>query len=191
MISSTFPVSTHAPARGRLSPISLSKAAIRFNSRPREGATKWAIISAIRRLFQLTPPRGGDDEMAVKRLYEKGFNSRPREGATADRSRHRDAGHVSTHAPARGRRRLNLRREPRTDVSTHAPARGRLAGHDAHDQPIEFQLTPPRGGDPWDAQTLPAASVSTHAPARGRPHRKVPLLYGACFNSRPREGATR
>ena len=188
-------VSTHAPARGRPPRRESARTCPSFNSRPREGATE---ERPRRRMdeqeFQLTPPRGGDPRRSRGHgPHRPGFNSRPREGATwSSFARAAQLPPVSTHAPARGR---------------PPPVSGWWSGS-------AFQLTPPRGGDrKCGAIMAGGVPVSTHAPARGRPsssrpgpicggfqltpprggdpHRDAAPKCGVCFNSRPREGATR
>ena len=187
-------VSTHAPARGRLSMRPHPGNLRGFNSRPREGATAPRTGSRTASRFQLTPPRGGDVQCLI----------------CADIPQT-----VSTHAPARGRLSLPSGQGIRRRVSTHAPARGRPARRSAASfRAAWFQLTPPRGGDDGQRRaSCLSRTVSTHAPARGRlsmgrqeppvlplfqltpprggdGHVQVYPISGPCFNSRPREGAT-
>jgi len=161
-----------------------------FNPRPRAGATKVWSIPAVILTFQSTPPRGGDrpamfaplcrlvsihapargrHSVQPRAADEDGFNPRPRAGATAKRALPALYHSVSIHAPARGR-------PPFDKVNTGFPA---------------FQSTPPRGGDcmPFAQQIM--HPVSIHAPARGRPRVPALLILQACFNPRPRAGATR
>ena len=161
-------VSIHAPARGRRCCRSSPAGSECFDPRPREGATSatGCVRSASR--FRSTPPRGGD-------------------------------------GVAQG---VHVRRV----VSIHAPARGRLLGGAGGGGIFEFRSTPPRGGDHLQLLHVLAGRVSIHAPARGRPRaenngienllfRSTPPRGGdpsrmtrpprwACFDPRPREGAT-
>ena len=79
-------------------------------------------------------------------------------------------GHVSIHAPVRGRLVKRLAAFFLRVVSIHAPVRGRLHPY----QPVTIGCV-----------------VSIHAPVRGRPRLHLGYQrFGACFNPRPREGAT-
>ena len=210
------PVSTHAPARGRPPGSSWSDLRqYRFNSRPREGATparrqSWiteakfqltpprggdeshgqvssiprgfnsrpregATLSGLRRLsgsrrFQLTPPRGGDHDLPRPGLDPLGFNSRPREGATGPALLVDGATSRFNSRPREGATVGRAQDQASPQVSTHAPARGRHFSNRLPISAVAFQLTPPRGGD-----------------GRRKPGRDDER----CFNSRPREGATR
>ncbi len=184
-----------------------------FNSRPRMGATllvedggscfdvsihapvwgrpeqNWSVVNGVR-MFQFTPPYGGDHQKIRPFPAQKRFNSRPRMGATTFRYEWIWEKIVSIHAPVWGR-----------------PARRRMVGDTRG-----FQFTPPYGGD-----TIPSAGsrattcfnsrprmgatrarrtasgsvgVSIHAPVWGRHDGAGFLLAQNRFNSRPRMGAT-
>ena len=122
---------------------------MRFNSRPREGATTKRVfrkvgvdvsthapargrrsLSSLRVTssgFQLTPPRGGDKATAPFAVLRSRFNSRPREGATQRIIAPDGAVDLFQLTPPRG---------------------GDLKGSGSGSWKSWFQLTPPRGGDP-------------------------------------------
>ena len=78
--------------------------------------------------FQSTPPQGGDRGTRDEPPVRRGFNPRPRRGATGDDRESQPCIDVSIHAPAGGR-----------------PPRGHLTAYTN----VEFQSTPPQGGDEW------------------------------------------
>ena len=151
---------------------------------------------------------------AVSSPAQNCFNPRPRVGATKAPRQALCRRLVSIRAPGWGRR--SGLRKPRyeRDVSIRAPGWGRptkaiQGGFDS----IEFQSAPPGGGDDWllrysgpievsirapgwgrlvtfDECAL-AYAVSIRAPGWGRPLRRRAVENArACFNPRPRVGAT-
>ena len=96
-----------------------------FNSRPRVGATGAGDLEIIHKLFQFTPPRGGDRGVVCE-IIDKGlFQFTPPRGGDVFTAVYGLSGDISIHAPAWGRR--------------HGLSNARSIK--------EFQFTPPRGGD--------------------------------------------
>ena len=164
-----------------------------FNSRPREGATWDTTIRQLSSLmFQLTPPRGGDDlRLALSRLPQC----------------------VSTHAPARGRRDWFIVCGNNDEFQLTPPRGGdpwrrsrRSSRPGFNSRPREgatrrtastrarrgsFQLTPPRGGDGMPLPCrMPCIMFQLTPPRGGDLSNDVPRFFMDGFNSRPREGAT-
>ncbi len=99
---------------------------LRFNPRPREGATSREINSSSTICC---------------------FNPRPREGATRAWNPTLVPFRVSIHAPAKGRLEIRLAGLGTADVSIHAPAKGRPGLAPGMGSQAKFQSTPPRRGD--------------------------------------------
>ena len=116
----------------------------------------WPALSVMP-TFQSTPPRGGD---VVGILYPPPlwyFNPRPLTGATPS----------SAQLP------------PERPISIHAPMRGRPGRWSGRLVQVQFQSTPPRGGDvPLLDIVGHQIDISIHAPIRGRqlPLQSCPLL---------------
>ena len=134
------------------------------------GATGAGDLEIIHKLFQFTPPRGGDRGVVCE-IIDKGlFQFTPPRGGDVFTAVYGLSGDISIHAPAWGRR--------------HGLSNARSIK--------EFQFTPPRGGDPNDkshtgqrtayfnsrprvgatrdrSAVLERPDISIHAPAWGRP----------------------
>ena len=168
------PVSTHAPARGRLA-LSQYKPRICqvFQLTPPRGGDRFAWLPVGGGLrFQLTPPRGGDEKGTNENHNRMiSFNSRPREGATLQSLR---TPAVRPSFNSRPREGATVRFEFRRGLRISFNSRPREGATKRTGRPRphrrRFQLTPPRGGDMEGV-------IST--------------FTTICFNSRPREGATR
>ncbi len=166
-------VSIHAPAKGR---------------RRSTGSSSLSTGVSIH-----APAKGRQGDRQVVREFLVVSIHAPAKGRPRLLLGARGPGRVSIHAPAKGRRgRLKLR-VLREIVSIHAPAKGRRSQTDATPRRGRFQSTPPRRGDECVyALGCGERHVSIHAPAKGRhPCWLRGRLRWACFNPRPREGATR
>ena len=104
----TADISIHAPAWGRRScgfPLRCAQT-ISIHA-PAWGRRIYNTTKGEKKIFQFTPPRGGDpndkSHTGQRTAY---FNSRPRVGATRDRSAVLERPDISIHAPAWGRPRL-------------------------------------------------------------------------------------
>ena len=182
-------ISIHAPLRGRPICCWLKYRPADFNPRPLAGATARKGVPEIIRLFQSTPPCGGDqaerstfneDKISIhaplrgrpffspSSILPSDFNPRPLAGATS----------------------LSMVWLPFTLISIHAPLRGRRGEMRNNNYTDEFQSTPPCGGDwhpgirrraPYHFNPRPLAgatrctgqglsrdAISIHAPLRGR-----------------------
>ena len=165
----------------------------RFDPRPRERATRSRFARRFSHVVSIHAPAKGRPPAVV--LCS---NSVP----------------VSIHAPAKGRRERQVRRWA-AGVSIHAPAKGRLEFVNCAEETFLVSIHAPAKGRPRaDAHGGAFANaVSIHAPAKGRPgaefhvraalraFRSTPPRRGdsiantsqqglACFDPRPREGAT-
>ena len=142
-------ISIHAPARGRTG----------------------RVVKLVQplRLFQFTPPRGGELRRTNVHTEHNYFNSRPREGANAAAEAKARLCPISIHAPARGRTSSRSRREVPQTISIHAPARGRTPPPD----PVSL-LWP-------DFNSRPREGANRKKTSRNGKQEN--------FNSRPREGA--
>ncbi len=184
-------VSIHAPARGRLTLAVTSSMARMFQSTPpRGGDPSDCVCTRGRGSFQSTPPRGGDHLGFPLCTTDTWFQSTPPRGG--------DHVHLGV-----GRHVVGFNPRPRAGATMNP------------EDPLtafEFQSTPPRGGDRVPVRRVPAGRVSIHAPARGRPDavkkramvtlfQSTPPRGGDCrltlplsthtrFNPRPRAGAT-
>ena len=161
-----------------------------FNPRPLAGATGMPTTKPSGRLFQSTPPHGGDVFRHVLDNKHGRFQSTPPHG-----------GDRLVHIWLQGLRDFNPRPltgatlAPIADfmdwpISIHAPSRGRLGTPKGQNGFFQFQSTPPHGGDltswafPWrtynfNPRPLTGATlasggyglkegISIHAPSRGR-----------------------
>ena len=114
---------------------------------PCGGDTNRVPLTLAQAEFQSTPPCGGDRNPPDNPHRQPDFNPRPLAGATGPDEDGAEA------AP----------------ISIHAPLRGRHPNIKAYWYRVEFQSTPPCGGDD-DTFKLPAFwEISIHAPLRGRP----------------------
>mgnify|MGYP003599141986 CR=1 FL=1 len=95
---------------------------IRFNPRPREGATLPCLGD------------GGGSRC---------FNPRPREGATSRAWEMVEVPDVSIHAPVKGRPPIDFAVGGQRDVSIHAPVKGRQGANLTKANLEWFQSTPP------------------------------------------------
>ncbi len=156
---------------------------------PMRGRPSFEGIFYLHRLFQSTPPYGGDCSLKCKRSHSSDFNPRPIRGR-----RHSNTANfqinISIHAPIRGRLRI-FGMQQKDSIFQSTPPHGgdsvkpssfrRMAifqstpphGGDKETGTVylvwsKFQSTPPRGGD--RPENLPAVSgkISIHAPSRGR-----------------------
>ena len=120
-------ISIHAPLRGRpkLAYVSIVPIPISIHA-PLRGRLPLSFRFLYSRLFQSTPPCGGDTQAPTWCSASADFNPRPLAGATGRYLLARDANNISIHAPLRGRQAWN-----------GLTARCRL----------RFQSTPPCGGD--------------------------------------------
>ena len=169
MCKRAFPISIHAPLRGRL--IELAA-----DSSPSP--------------FQSTPPCGGDGSKDDKTAALDHFNPRPLAGATGKNPQPCHCRSISIHAPLRGRQSACGFSALPVRISIHAPLRGRPMAGGVSITMKSFQSTPPCGGDsdqllsspgPPDFNPRPLAGatsqaheyihqgdISIHAPLRGR-----------------------
>ena len=122
--SGPLPVSIHAPVRVRRSNWPFLMEVLCFNSRTREGATKYRRLKNQSELFQFTHPWGCDKVRGNFKTSTVCFNSRTREGATFLNSNRILNNNVSIHAPVRVRLYVISGRGKR-NVSIHAPVRVR------------------------------------------------------------------
>ena len=141
------------------------------------------------RMFQSTPPRGGEPGPPGHRCKGSCFNPRPRAGANARKYLVWELYTCFNPRPRAGANEAKVIYVGDTRVSIHAPARGRTLHALPPPPSLLFQSTPPRGGEPSTAGLrLPARfnprpragangseggygtpqKVSIHAPARGR-----------------------
>ena len=170
-----------------------------FNPRPHAGATTGMSAPLLARVFQSTPPCGGDLPWVILSKRFSNFNPRPHAGATRTTGKRRMRPAISIHAPMRGRRfDFSQPHLYYKTISIHAPMRGRHVTDPDVPGSGQFQSTPPCGGDNgWENSSSrrlnfnprPHAgatgmipefkgrrAISIHAPMRGRPK-----LYGAVF----------
>ena len=140
-------VSIHAPARGATRS---SRASCRtwsgFQSTPPRGGRLETPPAAAERLFQSTPPRGG--RLCIKQI--RAHNHR-----------------VSIHAPARGRRRINLASSGPIISFNPRPRAGGDVKNTVAQTLKSFNPRPRAGGDVQRSRHWKLTCVSIHAPARG------------------------
>ena len=158
----TFPVSTHAPARGATS---RSKKFPRCSDvsthAPARGATLRRNGEGGITMFQPTHPHGVRLR-AVNNALEQVI--------------------VSTHAPARGATHIGWLFEGTWVVSTHAPARGATFARLLSFSRYLFQPTHPHGVRHNDDKSRSRPGVvSTHAPARGATPQGLPRYTPGMF----------
>ena len=163
-----------------------------FNSRAREGRDAVPGGRASGRSSFNSRAREGRDQdfLAVFRTFSR-FNSRAREGRDGGLRLAGSAGHVSTHAPARGatRQRLMVRlikwfqlTRPR-GARRRRGRRGRRAGR--------FNSRAREGRDFEGMVRIRGWTVSTHAPARGATGERGADALGAAVSTHaPARGAT-
>ena len=114
--------------------------------------------------FQSTPPCGGDAE-----IQDMG----------------RKFGHISIHAPLRGRRSMLSVAVWLPVFQSTPPCGGDLLAFAIYVNHLEFQSTPPCGGDPGHGASVLPADISIHAPLRGRPRTAKMRLSTRLFQSTP------
>ena len=164
-------VSTHAPARGRRGLLqSLSDAAERFNSRPREGATVRTHTAAHWWIVSTHAPARGRPRSAPARKWDLTVSTHaPARGRRGGRYQHERGYEFQLTPPRGGDRELGCVAIDDGPMFQLTPPRGGdKEGLDMVTLPKLFQLTPPRGGDHPPPEVRPQFPVSTHAPARGR-----------------------
>ena len=143
---------------------------VRFNPRPREGATS----------------ESGEGTLPIV-----SFNPRPREGATPTLKCLRISAMVSIHAPVKGRP-TTCQEGPRARGFNPRPREG--ATHSStFSSPISdcFNPRPREGATLLRMVAITCMGVSIHAPVKGRPYSDALPRSVSSFNPRPREGATR
>ncbi len=166
---------------------------VRFNPRPREGATRPCSSRSRSRSvsihapakgrliapaalptvsgFQSTPPRRGDWERSISIFSGTGFNPRPREGATCSRRLSGATATVSIHAPAKGRPSWRRWRCSPWVSFNPRPREGATVGRLEREEDVECFNPRPREGATLVRRSSHARScVSIHAPAKGRHH---------------------
>ena len=120
-----------------------------FNPRPRMGATGKMVWIENGKIFQSTPPYGGDFWFLVVRQHPGRFQSTPPYGGDAlIKTSSIDSPHISIHAPVWGR----------LDTSTDE---GKLQ---------QFQSTPPYGGDGSRPQNCSSGPDFNPRPRMGATH---------------------
>ncbi len=157
---------------------------------PRRGDLRLPTVIISRRLFRSTPPRRGDQGLATGSQAPECFDPRPREGATCGcRTRQRVWARFDPR-PREGATSAPTPSLSSADVSIHAPAKGRRQIEVVAGRYNMFRSTPPRRGDqsatsfragrasfdprPREGATWllravdPQVDVSIHAPAKGR-----------------------
>ena len=194
IVAAVIPVSTHAPARGRPCGLCWMVSRTLFQltpprggdrgeksrrwprqrfqlTPPRGGDVKDRRGKAVMAWFQLTPPRGGDKVLSDLRRRDIPFQlTPPRGGDTFSQNFEKNFKGVSTHAPARGRRRIC---GPRSALIPGFNSRPR-EGATPRSEPCpstssRFNSRPREGATILDTDPSRRSRVSTHAPARGRP----------------------
>ena len=163
-------ISIHAPLRGRRVPGMHPEQPEDFNPRPLAGATSVLARLFMTSLFQSTPPCGGD-------------------------ARQQDAllpGHISIHAPLRGRPVVGLTILAAAVFQSTPPCGGDRPGPPAYRRAPQFQSTPPCGGDHSHCQSGTASGPFQSTPPCGGDHTPhCAVIIGPHFNPRPLAGATK
>ncbi len=186
-----------------------------FDPRPREGATDDASSDGPRSCFDPRPREAGDPRDACRRRDSRCFDPRPREGGDRQPSawlcRHRrfrstpPRGGDASAQPASVRHRLQFRSTPPRAgdassavcsgdrVSIHAPARRATPALCAGRARAGVSIHAPARRATRACASCGFIAVSIHAPARRATLGSgSPSARGrACFDPRPREGATR
>ena len=140
-----------------------------FNPRPLAGATTGTKPPCWNLPFQSTPPCGGDNIPTAGSCERRYFNPRPLAGATCRKQRAGICKSISIHAPLRGRPAL---------VPFGLP-------------PLQFQSTPPCGGDRGKPEPVRNGPYFNPRPLAGATKREFDKnLKAANFNPRPLAGAT-
>ena len=187
-------ISIHAPMRGRRSPGSVHLQGGRFQSTPPCGGDPSCHLQVVEAgNFNPRPHAGATTARRQPTPLRPDFNPRPHAGATNRTAADPHVGHISIHAPMRGRRvpKRKDRNLPYFNPRPHAGATPWLLSSwpsarnfnprphaGATFRPIlgfiaqaGFQSTPPCGGDDQGLKPFSAALISIHAPMRGRPLR--------------------
>ena len=159
-----YPISIHAPLRGR--PALL---------RPCSVVT----------LFQSTPPCGGDQGSRRGPGAVPDFNPRPLAGATGGFRLFILAVQISIHAPLRGRRRPRKARKPCPEFQSTPPCGGDIYSPPSDLASSYFNPRPLAGATGWLWLLDHFCRISIHAPLRGRPVGVLAKLSCILFQSTP------
>ena len=139
---SPCPVSTHAPVKARRCCVQSKGWQQRFNPRACEGATRPApCVSACSTCFNPRACEGATSVRLCGMAPRCSFNPRACEGATTAIQAALDGSDVSTHAPVKARRHVQVALLPAWLVSTHAPVKARLNDRPGYKALMEFQPT--------------------------------------------------
>ena len=140
-------ISIHAPLRGRRQTSTPGAGLRNFNPRPLAGATCY-----MKNKFQRHPH----------------FNPRPLAGATNPPTADDKQAFISIHAPLRGRLEVQSSTEAGFNFNPRPLAGATKNTHGFGFIQVQFQSTPPCGGDKNRRHRLPSLPISIHAPLRGR-----------------------
>ena len=144
--------------------------ALRFNPRPRKGATNAERHDyQVKIRFNPRPRKGATN--AERHVYQVKirFNPRPRKGATTVPGEDPLGQLVSIHAPVRERLRRQQVHAEAKPVSIHAPVRERHNGGETRHDGRRFNPRPRKGATIMETNLLKGMLVSIHAPVRERP----------------------
>ena len=134
---------------------------------PMRGRPSFEGIFYLHRLFQSTPPYGGDCSLKCKRSHSSDFNPRP----------------------IRGRRHSNTANF-QINISIHAPIRGRLRIFGMQQKDSIFQSTPPHGGDSVKPSSFRRMAIFQSTPPHGgdKETGTVYLVWSKFQSTPPRGG---
>ena len=186
----TLTISIHAPLRGRPDPAAIQKKLDVFQSTPPCGGDRFSAIRYyLLATFQSTPPCGGDytftqmnPESLIISIHAplRGrqrstegvgvwmvFQSTPPCGGDSGPAESRQDHQISIHAPLRGRQRFQLLPVGGNDFNPR-PLAGATMKLIALASAMQFQSTPPCGGDSFTYTAGQKYGISIHAPLRGR-----------------------
>ena len=127
--------------------------------------------------YRLTPmpPCEGDPVSKVSFVFTGYFNPRPLTGATRAGSPPTTGWQDFNPRPLAGATPSSAQLPPERPISIHAPMRGRPGRWSGRLVQVQFQSTPPRGGDvPLLDIVGHQIDISIHAPSRGRRPGPVP-----------------
>ena len=192
--------------RGRLKEFLTRKHALKFQSTPPCGGDENRnTVPSGSSISIHAPLRGRRDRLKNVRFLRQ-FQSTPPCGGDIGNVRRDFSRVISIHAPLRGRLGHDTLITGFAKISIHAPLRGRLyerrgipTGNDFNPRPlagatfdallggddVQFQSTPPCGGDQGDAYAALVAGISIHAPLRGRPDSITDIAQFVLFQSTP------
>ncbi len=157
---------------------------------PMRGRPSFEGIFYLHRLFQSTPPYGGDCSLKCKRSHSSDFNPRPIRGR-----RHSNTANfqinISIHAPIRGRLRIFGMQQKDSIFQSTPPHGGDSVKPSSFRRMAIFQSTPPHGGDKETGTVYLVWSKFQSTPPRGGDFDNEKFVMGICdFNPRPLAGAT-